>query len=154
MPSVIFKKILPILIALLLIQSLFFKFSGSVETEHIFGTLDSWAASFGLGGIFSAWGPFGPKAVGFGELIASFLLLFGVLKNNDHARFFGGCLSASAMAGAIFFHIFTPLGIVVLDDGGLLFMMACFVFGSSLSVVLFHKSFMSQSICWLKALRS
>lgn len=38
------------------------------------------------------------------------------------------------MSGAIFFHLFTPLGIDVLGDGGLLFINACIVWCSGLTL--------------------
>ncbi|GAA5644618.1 hypothetical protein [Vibrio proteolyticus] len=118
------SKHLPALfIAFVFIQSLFFKFTGSYETDHIFGTLAEWS---GL-----AWfGTYGGYLIGIAELIASILLF---------TRFhgLGALMAVGIMSGAIFFHLFTPLGVimpafddtgkVVGDDGGLLFGMACLV---------------------------
>ena len=41
--------VLTLYIGFVFIQSLFFKFTNSPETQYIFGTLDTWAAGFGLG---------------------------------------------------------------------------------------------------------
>ena len=108
------------------IQSLFFKFTGSEETAIIFNTIGDWMAGI----TFLAWAsePFrsyGGAVVGTAELAASGLLLFPV------TRLWGALLGIGLMTGAIFFHLFTPLGVVrVVDaagntDGGVLFMMAC-----------------------------
>ena len=63
--------ILTLYIAFVFIQSLFFKFSDSPETQYIFGTLDAWAASLGLAGLFAPSGPFSQYVVGSAELLAS-----------------------------------------------------------------------------------
>tara|TARA_Y100001956_G_scaffold36164_1_gene35427 strand:- start:781 stop:1233 length:453 start_codon:yes stop_codon:yes gene_type:complete len=119
-------------IAFVFVQSLFFKFSGSYETDHIFGTLGEWS---GL-----AWfGRYGGYLIGFAELIAAILLftrLHGI----------GAAMSAGIMTGAIFFHLFTPLGIampefnamgeVIGNDGGLLFGMACIVWNCSVFLLM------------------
>ena len=55
------------LIAFVFIQSLFFKFTGSYETEHIFGTLATWSG-------LSWFGSFGGYLIGIAELIAAILL--------------------------------------------------------------------------------
>ncbi|ROP11139.1 hypothetical protein [Vibrio crassostreae] len=119
-------------IAFVFIQSLFFKFTGSYETEHIFGTLATWSD-------LSWFGSFGGYLIGFAELIAAILLF-----TRWHGL--GAIMSVGIMSGAIFFHLFTPLGIqmpefnaageIVGDDGGLLFGMACLVWlcGAFLSV--------------------
>ena len=70
--------ILTIYISFVFIQSLFFKFSNSPETQHIFGTLDTWADTFGYGGAFSPSGIFSQYVVGTAELMASALLLSGL----------------------------------------------------------------------------
>lgn len=123
----ILKWVLSIFIAFVFIQSLFFKFTGSPETDFIFGTLGEWS---GL-----AWfGKYGAYMVGIVELIAS-ILLFTRL----HAL--GAFLAICTMTGAIFFHLFTPIGVaqpafdeagkVVGNDGGTLFVMACLVWVSA-----------------------
>ncbi len=113
-------------IVFVFVQSLFFKFSGSEETVIIFNTIGDWMA--GIGFLTWASAPFkayGGNAVGIAELIASVLLLIPA------TRLWGGLLALGVMSGAIFFHLFTPLGVDrVVDaagntDGGVLFIMAC-----------------------------
>lgn len=119
-------------VAFVFIQSLFFKFSGSPETVYIFqGKLDPWAASLGFAGVFAPGGLFSAKVVGSAELVASLLLLGGALM--PCARWLqvaGAALGLGVISGAIFFHLFTPLGVAVINadgssDGGELFALAC-----------------------------
>ena len=119
-------------IAFVFVQSLFFKFTGSYETDHIFGTLATWSG-------LSWFGIYGGYIIGIAELIAAILLF-----TRWHGL--GAIMSVGIMSGAVFFHLFTPLGIpmpefnaageIVGDDGGLLFGMACLVWlcGAFLSV--------------------
>lgn len=117
-------RILSLYIAFIFIQSLFYKFTGSAETQYIFGILGQWSG-------FPWFSEYGAWMVGIAELIASILLF-------TRFRFLGALLAAAIMAGAIFFHLFTPLGIkmpefntqrqVIGNDGGLLFINACAVF--------------------------
>jgi hypothetical protein len=131
------KKVLSIYIAFVFVQSLFFKFTNSLETQHIFGVLGQWS------GVdwFARYGAYG---VGSAELVASVLLF-----TRYHGA--GAVMALGIMTGALFFHLFTPLGItmpvfengtVVGDDGGLLFGMACLVWLSAL--VLIVKDFVSS----------
>lgn len=107
--------ILQIVVAAILFQTLFFKFTGAEESVYIFSTL----------GIE----PWGRYASGFAELIACVLLLIPV------TAAYGAMLSLCVIAGAILSHL-TKLGIVVQDDGGLLFGLALAVFTGS-AIVLF-----------------
>ncbi|MFA0568133.1 hypothetical protein [Vibrio gallaecicus] len=117
------KHIPSAFIAFVFIQSLFFKFTGSYETDHIFGTLGEWSGLDWFGSI-------GGYVIGIAELIAAFLLF-----SRFHGM--GALMSVGVMSGAIFFHLFTPLGIqmpefnatgdIIGYDGGLLFGMACLV---------------------------
>jgi hypothetical protein len=111
---------------------LFFKFTGSPETAYIFqGKLDPWAASLGFSGVFAPGGIFSAKVVGSFELIASLLLLAGAVRSQHRAlQVLGAALGLGVISGAIFFHLFTPLGVAVVNtdgssDGGELFMLAC-----------------------------
>jgi uncharacterized membrane protein YphA (DoxX/SURF4 family) len=124
--------ILTLFIAFVFIQSLFFKFSGSPETVYIFeGKLDPWAASLGFKGVFAPGGIFSAKVVGVAELLASLLLLVGAFMARQRlVQVAGAALGLGVISGAIFFHLFTPLGIAVINtdgssDGGELFMLAC-----------------------------
>lgn len=119
-------------VAFVFIQSLFFKFTDSPETQYIFVTkLDAWAASFGFPGVFAPGGIFSAKVVGSAELVASLLLLTGALLPAWRAvQAVGAALGLAVISGAIFFHLFTPLGVAVRNndgssDGGELFMLAC-----------------------------
>ena len=124
--------VLTLYIALVFIQSLFFKFTGSPETVYIFqGKLDPWAASLGFPGVFAPGGIFSATVVGSFELIASALLLAGALMSGQRAvQVLGAAMGLGVISGAIFFHLFTPLGVAVVNtdgssDGGELFMLAC-----------------------------
>lgn len=123
------------------LSSLPYKFSGHPDTVHIFSTIGTWMSttiSMGLGEFFTQYGAI---VVGAAELLASLLLLSPVafyfmskvtgnekplLRAKIHA--FGGLIASGVMAGAVFFHLMTPLGVVVLhegqSDGGSLFMAA------------------------------
>ncbi len=92
--------------AVILLQTLYFKFTGAEESKYIFSTL----------GVE----PWGRIASGGIELIAAVLLLW------PRTAVFGALLSCGVMLGAIGAHL-TKLGIVVKDDGGLLFALAVIV---------------------------
>ncbi len=101
----------------ILLQTLFFKFTGAPESVHIFETL-------GLE-------PLGRIGSGVVELAAAILLLLPARR----LATLGALLALVTMSGAIFFHL-TKLGIVVQDDGGTLFAMAIVVFLSAAFVLL------------------
>jgi len=110
--------ILQIIVALILFQTLFFKFTGAEESKYIFNKL-------GL----EPWGRIGSGVV---ELIAVILLLF------PRTVVFGAILSAGVISAAIFSHL-TKLGIVVQNDGGLLFVLALIVFAGSLAILFIRR---------------
>ena len=110
------------------LQSLPFKFGfiDSPETEIIFTTIADWMSMIGLGFIAPAFAAYGGVAVGITELIASILILVPA------TRRLGALIGLAVISGAIFFHLFTPLGVkrvvnpeTLETDGGVLFMMAC-----------------------------
>ena len=128
-----FPLMLVIFIAFVFLQSLPFKFTNSLETQHIFGTLGEWSG-------ISWFGTYGGFMIGAFELIAV-ILLFTKL------RTLGAILALGIMSGAIFFHVFTPLGIVmphfdaatgqqIGDDSGVLFIMACITWVCALILIL------------------
>jgi uncharacterized membrane protein YphA (DoxX/SURF4 family) len=124
--------VLTLYVAFVFIQSLFFKFTGSPETVYIFqGKLDPWAASLGFPGVFAPGGIFSAHVVGSAELVASLLLLAGAaLSGRRIVQVLGAALGLGVISGAIFFHLFTPLGVAVANadgssDGGELFALAC-----------------------------
>ena len=104
-----------IVAAVILLQTLFFKFTAAPESVYIFETL-------GLE-------PVGRIGSGIAELIASVLLLI------PGTAAIGGVLALGVMVGAIGSHLFTPLGIEVQGDGGTLFILALVVTLCSLTVV-------------------
>ncbi|HEY8967830.1 MAG TPA: DoxX family protein [Puia sp.] len=98
--------VLRILAAVILLQTLFFKFSGAEESIYIFSTLG-----------MEPWGRIGTGIV---ELVASILILL------PRTTAFGAVLAVGTMSGAIFFHL-TRLGIEVRGDHGQLFIYALLV---------------------------
>ena len=82
--------ILRIIVAVILLQTLFFKFTGAKESVYIFTTLGA-----------EPWGRIGSGVV---ELIASILLLV------PRTAVFGAILALGTICGAIFAHV-TRLGI-------------------------------------------
>ena len=109
---------LRIIAAFLLLQTLFFKFTGAEESIYIFSTLG-----------MEPWGRIGS---GILELIASILILY------PRTTFIGAALGAGLMSGAIFFHL-TKLGISVRGDGGLLFAYAIIVFISCVILLFIYR---------------
>ena len=103
MKNPIFIWIVKLVAVVILVQTLFFKFSGAEESVYIFQTL----------GVE----PYGRIGSGIVELIASILILI------PRTTLLGAILALGTMMGAIFSHIFV-LGIVVKDDGGTLFALA------------------------------
>lgn len=97
--------------SVILLQTLFFKFSGSEESVYIFTQVG-----------IEPWGRIG---VGMVELIAAVLLLI------PSTVWAGSVLAVGLMVGAIGMHL-TLLGIVVKGDGGQLFLYAMIVLVCSL----------------------
>src|SRR6266852_6454765 len=89
--------------AVILLQTLFFKFTAAPESVYIF-------TKVGL----EPWGRIGS---GVAELIAAILILI------PRTTWLGAGLALAVMAGAVFSHL-TVLGVVVMNDGGLLFGLA------------------------------
>src|SRR6266516_5682661 len=100
---------LRLIVAVILVQTLFFKFTAAKESVYIFTTLG-----------MEPWGRIGS---GVAELIASILLLL------PQTVVFGAILSLGVISGAIFFHLIR-LGITLplVDDHGELFALAVVVF--------------------------
>lgn len=131
---------LVLFIAFVFVQSLFFKFTDSPETQYIFGTLDAWAGGLGVPGLFAPNGIASQYVVGTAELVASVVLLCSLAPRFRNLRPVGAALGLGVISGAIFFHLFTPLGVSVLNtdgtrDGGLLFGMACGVWASAATLL-------------------
>lgn len=125
------KKYVPIGLSLfsavIFLDSLRFKFTDAPETQEIFGRLDAWATSLGAGGVFDKTGIFSQYVIGSAELVASALLLIGLMSRFVKFGTVGNLIALGVMTGAVSFHLFTPLGIDPNNDGGLLFVMAVLV---------------------------
>lgn len=138
---------LTLYVGFVFIQSLFYKYTYSPETAHIFGTLDAWAESaFGLGGLFGPRGLFSAYVIGTAELFASGLLLGGLMLKKPLIHAFGALMGLGVISGAIIFHLFTPLGVVIINEGlgvesdhGLLFTMACGVWIANAAILFLRK---------------
>lgn len=106
------------------LDSLRFKFTDAPETQEIFGRLDGWAGSLGLPGLFGHTGLFSQYVIGSVELVASSLLLIGLIPGLKRLHVIGALAGFAVMSGAVNFHLWTPLGIDPNNDGGGLFMAA------------------------------
>jgi uncharacterized membrane protein YphA (DoxX/SURF4 family) len=100
--------------AVILLQTLYFKFGAEAESVYIFSKLG-----------IEPWGRIGSGIV---ELIASILILV------PRTSWIGAGLGLGVMAGAILSHL-TLLGIDVLGDGGYLFFLALVVAVSCLVIL-------------------
>lgn len=132
---------LALFIGFVFVQSLFFKFSNSFETQHIFGTIGQWMEGIGFLQFAAAgFTAYGGYTIGTIELIATILILI------RKTQVFGAALAFGVISGAIFFHLFTPLGVSVIiteagdRDGGQLFAMAVLVSVSAATVVYLRRA--------------
>lgn len=107
---------LRLITSIILLQSLYFKFTAHEEAVHIFSTL----------GVE----PWGRILLGYIELVIGLMLLL------PKTKFYGVIGAISLMVGAIGTHLFSPVGIVVhwgdKSDSGQLFGMAIVAFLFSL----------------------
>ena len=113
------------------LDSLRYKFTDHPKTQVIFGRLNGWASDIGLPGLFAHTGLFSQYVIGSIELLASTLLIVGILPRLRHLQAAGALAGFLVMAGAVSFHLFTPLGVDPNHDGGGLFMAACINLGAS-----------------------
>ncbi|MDI1318320.1 DoxX family protein [Flavobacterium sp.] len=103
MKNAIFIWIIKLIAVIILVQTLYFKFTGAEESIYIFTKL----------GVE----PFGRIGSGVVELTASILILI------PRTSLLGALLGAGTMLGAVLSHLFV-LGIEVKNDGGELFTLA------------------------------
>lgn len=111
--------ILRIIAAGILLQTLFFKFSGAAESIYIFSALGA--------------EPYGRIGSGIAELIVAVLIL---IPKTTWIGALGGC---GIMIGAILSHLLV-LGIVVENDGGFLFLLAVITLLCCLGLLYFNKN--------------
>ena len=123
MKKTLFIWILKLIAVGILLQTLYFKFTGAEESIYIFTKL----------GIE----PFGRIGSGIVELIASILILI------PRTTLLGALLGAGTMLGAIFLHLFV-LGISVKNDGGELFILAIITFLCCAILIFINKSKISD----------
>jgi len=126
---------LRIIAAIIMLQTLYFKFTAHPEAVHIFSTI--------------GMEPYGRIGVGVGELIASAMLLIPA------TVWMGAVFGIGLMMGALFFHLTTPLGIQVIftdangqmiNDHGQLFLMALIVLVSCTIILWKQKELMFSFI--------
>ena len=110
--------VLRILAALILLQTLYFKFTAHPQSVHLFTILG-----------MEPWGRIGTGVL---ELIASILILY------PKTTGLGATLGAGLMAGAIFFHL-TKLGIIFEGDS-VLFIYAVITFICCLILMVINKN--------------
>ena len=120
---------LQLVVAAILLQTLFFKFTGAPESVYIFSTLGA--------------EPWGRIASGVVELVAAILLLVPATTT------VGAALAMGVMVGAILSHL-TVLGIEVRGDGGLLFGLALTVFVASGVILLLRRGEIPIVGMWLR----
>jgi len=112
------ERTLSFVAAILLVQTLYFKFTAAPESVFIFTKL-------GLE-------PYGRIGIGIVELFVAILLIF------RKTSLIGGVLGIGVILGAIFSHLFV-IGIEVQNDNGFLFGLAILVFVLCLITVYFQK---------------
>jgi len=117
--SAVLSWILRITAAVILLQTLFFKFTAAPESVYIFTRVGA-----------EPWGRIGSGVL---ELIAAVLLL------TPRFSWLGSLLALGMMTGAILSHL-TVLGIEVQGDKGLLFALAVIVFVASAVNVVLHRT--------------
>jgi uncharacterized membrane protein YphA (DoxX/SURF4 family) len=104
--------------AVIMLQTLYFKFTGKPESVEIFKAV--------------GMEPWGRISVGIVELIASLLLIINA------TAWIGAVLALGLMGGAIMMHL-TILGIEVQHDGGYLFLLAMVVAMCAVVVLFYNK---------------
>ena len=107
MKNPIFIWIVKLIAVVILVQTLYFKFTGAEESVYIFSTIGA--------------EPFGRIGSGVVELIASILILI------PRTTLLGALMGLGTMSGALLTHL-VFLGIEVKNDGGTLFILAIITF--------------------------
>lgn len=110
--------LLRLIAALILLQTLYFKFTAHPESVALFSKLGA--------------EPWGRVGTGILELITGLLLLIPA------TAFLGGFLAMSLMAGAIASHLLV-IGVESKGDGGQLFMLAILVLVCSIAIQIIHR---------------
>jgi hypothetical protein len=117
---------LRLIVAVILVQTLFFKFTAAKESVYIFSTLG-----------MEPWGRVGS---GVFELVASILLLI------PSTITLGAAMAIAATGSAILFHLFRlGIALIAVGDHGELFALAIVVVLCSLGILLLHR----QDLPWI-----
>ena len=122
--------VLQVAVAGILLQTLFFKFTGAEESRYIFSEVGRF---LGIAGV-EPWGRIGSGVV---ELVASVLLLL------PSTAPMGAIVTMGVMSGAIASHVLI-LGFEVKGDSGLLFGLALIAFVGSALVLILRRSQVSM----------
>jgi len=117
---------LQLAVAGILLQTLFFKFSGAEESVYIFSAVGRF---IGVPAV-EPWGRIGSGVL---ELVASILLLVAATAS------LGAMLTVGVMAGAVLSHL-VILGVEVKGDGGLLFGLALAALTGSVIVLILRRA--------------
>lgn len=115
----IISWVLRLTVAIILLQTLYFKFTAHPDSVHIFSVL-------GLE-------PWGRISLGIVELITAILILI------PKTKIIGMINSLGIILGAIFSHLLV-LGVNVCNDGGSLFTLAIIVLIASTLFLVIHKT--------------
>lgn len=121
--------VIRILAAVIMLQTLYFKFSAAPESVLIFTAVG-----------MEPWGRYG---VGVAELLAAVLILL------PRTAGWGAFLTVGLMVGAVAMHVLF-LGIEVLNDGGLLFTYAIVTLMCGLYTLWEHKHVLRADIASLR----
>lgn len=131
-PALVFSWICRIVAAIILLQTLFFKFTAAPESVYIFTKLGVFIHTYIPFASISTVEVSARIGSGIMELIAAVLLL------TPRFVWAGAILAMTAMGGAIASHL-TFLGIEVQGDKGLLFVLAITVFVTSAIALFLHR---------------
>lgn len=124
------SHLLALTAAIIMLQTLYFKFTAHPDSVYIFSTLHI--------------EPFGRIGTGLAEVAASLLLLLPA------TRIWGALLSLGIMLGAILAHLLF-LGIDVQGDGGKLFILALIVLLCASVLLWFDRALLRSYLLRLKA---
>lgn len=140
------------------LTSLFYKFSGHPDSVHIFSAIGGWLQGFlgdTIGSLFTRYGAY---LIGSFELLTAIVLLapalFWVIRKLSATinlpkrpvmHCIGGLMASTVMAGAVFFHLVSPLGVEVLhegkSDGGSLFYAAVSILVSGIILFILNRKY-------------
>lgn len=132
--------VISVFAAAVFLDSLRYKFTDHPNTQEIFGRLDGWAGTLGLPGLFGHTGLFSQYVIGSAELVASTLLIVGLIPHFVRLNALGALIGLAVMTGAVSFHLFTPLGVDPNNDGGGLFAAAVTIWITSIVLLIVRRN--------------